>query len=107
MTHCPKCGGELILDRSSVSDAARFGYVGGRIHCLAGCTSLWMTRYVAMAPEREWATIRGHQPHEIRCKRCTNVILVRAPNALYCYPCSVERNRDRARASSQRRRVAA
>ena len=39
--YCPRCHGELYLDRRSVADAAAQGYLGGRIACQLGCTERW------------------------------------------------------------------
>lgn len=105
MTTCARCGGELVLDHSSVSDARRWGYLGGRIHCLAGCTSVWLTKHVEQ-PGRPLNAPLTRQPREIRCRRCANIFIASAPNAAYCFSCGVERDRARARTHSRQKHAA-
>jgi len=102
---CAKCGGELVLDRGSVLDAEHFGYLGGRVHCVAGCTSVWLTKHkpIVERPLDAPTAPMTREPHEVRCRRCENTFLAKAPNAMYCFPCGVTRDRARAREHSRRR----
>ena len=39
---CYKCGGELMVDTTSVREFAFYGVEGARLHCLLGCTSIYV-----------------------------------------------------------------
>ena len=83
---CEKCGGSLYLDRESAMEVASRGFRGGRVFCVAGCTSVWLMRPsppMAVPPpdgrakyERRVCTVscrvceRHYQTKPGRCKAC-------------------------------------
>ena len=106
---CEKCQGELCADRDTVAYVAQYGYIGGRVHCMAGCTSIWLLKRLDGSERVIPRDGRGHRlKHKFRCVDCHQVELTQGSNTKRCRRCNVMLHRKRAAAAQRRyaRRIA-
>ena len=83
---------------------ARYGYVGGRVHCLHGCSSLWLLRR-ADGADITPPTNRQKTLIVMVCCDCRKKFEAKARNAMRCLACRREVHRKRAM-EAQRRYIA-
>ena len=103
---CPKCFASLYPDRGSVAELARYGYLGGRWHCVMGCTSIWIKERAAAVEAPIKLERRGHyhrRVREITCDRCHQPAQTKGPNTKRCDECRAELRRLRGRERWHRR----
>jgi hypothetical protein len=86
---------------------ARYGYIGGRVHCMAGCTSLWLLKRqdgVDVVPP----TNKQRQLVALRCVDCSKRFMSKSTNGKRCEACRAAVHRKRARMAQRRysRRIA-
>ena len=106
---CDKCHGELFADREAGAYVAQYGYLGGRVHCMAGCTSIWLLKRADGSERVIPRDGRGQRhKHKFRCVDCRQVQLTRSYNTKRCKGCNVILHRKRAAAAQRRyaRRIA-
>ncbi len=80
---------------------ARYGYVGGRVHCLAGCTSRWLLKRADGADVTP-PTNRQRKILTVRCRTCDAPFTAKASNAMRCLACRREIHRQRAMIAQRR-----
>ena len=101
---CEKCGGSLYVDRQAVEQVASRGLRGGRVFCVAGCTSVWLMRrspQIAVPPPDG----RGKYQRTVctvSCRVCGQQYQTRGTKPGRCKACRTEAERTRDRRRSAR-----
>lgn len=95
---CDKCGGPLYADRQSIAELARRGVHGGRVYCLAGCTSIWLREPTTPVP---FVHDYYREQRSFVCRICGQRDLTYGNNAKWCQRCRESRRKARARAPAR------
>jgi len=83
-----------------VEHFSRYGYIGGRVHCLHGCTSLWLLKRADGADVTP-PTNRQRRLTRMICCDCHRSFDAKARNAMRCADCRREIHRLRAQRAQQ------
>jgi len=96
---CEKCGGSLYLDREAAEQVASRGFRGGRVFCVAGCTSVWLMRPSApiAAPPPDGRGKYRRTVCNVSCRVCGRPYETRGTKPGRCKACRTEAERTRNR----------